>query len=340
MGLRWTINIALFLGAFALTADLIRGDRSWGMVPEIAAKAQHARTATPSYDTVFIGSSRVHRGVVPEVFDEEMARLGHPSRTYNMAWSGTHPHEANVRLRHLLADPPPRLRRVFLEMVDWDPTVDATNEITQRVIGWHETAEIWGILSSQWRDSGRSGYDLISQLRIHTEHFLAYWSNVGAGPRVWRWLFYPAPAGQRPKARAAKEHGYLAARASDARFVQSRKSFLTSLPKYRAMRAARMAGTEERTAFANRESIRAQVRLCAEHDVELVYFVPPTLRPIPPLDDLFGDGPVAPILRFDSPSTDPDLFLVANRYDRDHLNRVGASAFSKRLAARYAARKN
>lgn len=87
---RWGWPLALVLGvlSFAIVSGLIGlvtddTPRRW-KISVLGQKLAHLRQHGGDYDTLFLGSSRVHYGLDPELFDAEMARQGCRSRSFNM----------------------------------------------------------------------------------------------------------------------------------------------------------------------------------------------------------------------------------------------------------------
>ncbi|MFT7670535.1 MAG: hypothetical protein ACI8X5_003244 [Planctomycetota bacterium] len=51
-------------------------------------KLEYLSTHADDYDAIFVGSSRVHRGFVPDVFEQVMVDSGRPMRILNMGFFG------------------------------------------------------------------------------------------------------------------------------------------------------------------------------------------------------------------------------------------------------------
>lgn len=84
----WPVAVLVGLLAFALVSATIgaltdSGTRTW-RISVLAQKLEHLRHHGADYDTLFLGSSRVHYGLDPALFDAEMARQGCPARSFNM----------------------------------------------------------------------------------------------------------------------------------------------------------------------------------------------------------------------------------------------------------------
>jgi hypothetical protein len=65
-------------------------------------------------DLVFIGTSVVEHGIDPDLFDVEMARLGHRLRSYNLGTSGLAPVEMARMVERLLEAKPCCIKYVLL----------------------------------------------------------------------------------------------------------------------------------------------------------------------------------------------------------------------------------
>ena len=85
---RWPVVAACFLVPLILVAALIRvtvpanPDYAWH--PTLTAKLDHIRSTTEHYEVVFVGDSRVFRGIDPFIVQSELERLGCPASVYNL----------------------------------------------------------------------------------------------------------------------------------------------------------------------------------------------------------------------------------------------------------------
>jgi hypothetical protein len=83
------VGAAAFLGTcIALHAFLPSPN-----VQEVGTKMRFFAAHKDEFDTIFVGSSRIYRGVSPSAFDEVMGKAGVPSHTFNFDVNGMHPPE-------------------------------------------------------------------------------------------------------------------------------------------------------------------------------------------------------------------------------------------------------
>ena len=132
------------------------------------------------YDVLFVGSSRVFRGVVPEVFDREMARRGHPVRSFNFGVSGMAGYETSALARRILDDPPRRLRWVVVELDGWDPSLPPENRFKRRTVAWHDLAETLSAVRTAWA-SDRPALQRLDLTSSHLLHWAARSTGAGRG---------------------------------------------------------------------------------------------------------------------------------------------------------------
>ena len=75
---------ALSLLAFGASGEVFRRLLPWPDEAGLATKLDDYLTRAEQYDVLFLGSSRVARGIVPAVVDEVLAGSGHALRSYNL----------------------------------------------------------------------------------------------------------------------------------------------------------------------------------------------------------------------------------------------------------------
>jgi hypothetical protein len=84
----WPIVAACFLVPLVVASALLRvavppnPDYPWH--PTLTAKWDHIRSTSEHYDVVFVGDSRVFRGIDPFLVESELERLGCPASVYNL----------------------------------------------------------------------------------------------------------------------------------------------------------------------------------------------------------------------------------------------------------------
>src|SRR5947207_2206779 len=81
------IFLAALLGSGALLSEFL----PFSAVPIVREKFAYYAAHASDYDTLFIGTSRVYRGMMPEVFDRLTAEAGRPTHSFNFGVDGMFP---------------------------------------------------------------------------------------------------------------------------------------------------------------------------------------------------------------------------------------------------------
>lgn len=320
-------NLGIFAAAFGLSVALLtllaQRPAAFPQLDSFSDKLHAFAAERHVIDVIFVGSSRVQRGVVPPVFDAEMAARGLPVRSFNLGVAGMTGHEANAFVRRILAMGPARLRVVVVEAGAWDPRLPPRNRFKLRAILWHDTTETAAVLRSTLKLAAPVG-ERADLAATHLAHFAARYLALGRGGDIVRsWLASPKidPA-------MARWRGFEPYAESAYRLHPWRRRFLQNLEEYRAD-VARLVREEP------------WMRAGAEMDSTVplvVHVVPPVPRPTPELERLHADGAIPHLLRFNRPAVYPELFAVEHRFDREHLTQDGAEIWSRRLAEEMARR--
>jgi hypothetical protein len=111
LGLRALIALALLAGVDLLARALWSPEDllPWTLPEEAAYTVKVARfTQAPAPDVLFLGSSRVKQGLIPEVFAADLEqRWGHAARAFNLGLNNARAEEYLSIVRSHLPDPPP-----------------------------------------------------------------------------------------------------------------------------------------------------------------------------------------------------------------------------------------
>lgn len=335
-GLHRLFDAAVFLAAFSVTAVLVVREAGYPELGPLKEKLLYFEAHKDAYDVVFVGSSRVLRGVVPPRFDAEMAARGFPVRSFNLAVAGMEPHEANAVVRRVLAMEPAGLRWAVVELGDWDPVIRPENRFKRRAIFWHDASETVSVLRTSvlLDEPVAARADLVL---THVLHFAARSLAVGRGPDAARAIFGGEPAAAGPG--LVRWQGFEPYTETSYRFNPLRRRFLERLDEYRAA-VRRLADGDETAASPepyDTAALRAQVDMIRRAGVEPVHLIPPAPRATPGLERLAREEGAAALLAFNRPRDYPQLFAVESRFDREHLTQVAAEELTRLLAARFAA---
>jgi len=300
------------------------------------------------YDVLFFGSSRIDRGVIPARFDREMARRGHPVRSFNFGVPGMGAHETSALVRQVLERKPRRLRWVVVELEGWSAALPEPNRFKRRTVAWHDPAETASVLRTlaMTPDPAVESAGPAERLELAWSHLLhlgAWGTGAGRG-RHW------VEAARRAERRGRDAPDYADGGGFEP-FSESaygtpsthpfRRRFLELVPVYRqaVARLTEADGPDGAAAPLERstaEAFERQVVSIRRAGAEPVHVVTPTVRPMPGLGRLAEAVGGPSVLVFNDPERYPELFVVENRFDAEHLTTRGAELFTEHLADRFA----
>lgn len=339
--LRHLALFAVWLLGFALGASAVGRVAGTPLDPAIAARLRHLASHPGEYDTLFFGSSLTHRSVDPAVFDAEMAALGRPTRSFNLAFPGMRPHETDALLRRVLESRPRGLRHVVIELADWTPEIPGAGRFTARAIAWHDSFEVLSVLRSLWRWQAPLP-EKLALARTHLLHWAAGMTGVGRAADALR---PGGPATEQPPEQIEREiagrgfRGFEPEEYREGPTALHRRKFLASLDAYRRAVAGLHEANAARTSLArfNVEAVEAQVDAVRAAGALPVFLIPPLAEPTPELHELGRAGIVPTLLSFSDPVAYPALFEPERRFDLRHLDSEGSRLFTRLLARQFAA---
>ncbi|NOT28941.1 MAG: hypothetical protein HOP15_00675 [Planctomycetes bacterium] len=286
-----------------------------------AQKFAHFRAHADEYDLVYVGTSRVFRGFDPATFDQTLAELGHPLRSYNFGLVGMGYLEQRFIVDWILALRPARLRWLLLEPCErsapWIARPIAlghASTLTLRDVAWHTPAIAALGLRAAWR-SDQSPATKLRYVRMHLLHAAHRLCNLGVGAGLLARLLAPLrlpallPAGFEGRAEAPTPSDSNEVRVAAPEPESSATSDLPWRTQTALAERARAAGVVTR------------------------FVIPPTSKPLLVFKQARDSGAL-PNLRVYPLSTFPEI-LASQRtyfYDPDHMNARGAALFTRRLA--------
>ncbi len=335
---------ACFGAAFVASALLIGPRLPFPDVPAAAAKhawfAEHGRR----YDTLFLGSSRIEVQIVPAVFNQRTAELGHPLAAFNAGISAMTPPEDAFFFDHLARCPHDPLRWVFIELQPVWLEPDRARRDGGRLAYWHDwerSVVLWQCFVPEWqralsrvgqkKQRGRPWADRFAKLAkplgqawVHAGLSLEHAVHLGAAvpPLARAVLRAPGPApteGDGWVKTPEVIHG--------ADLADYQRTYAERLASPQVAKPGSPAG-----AFALRRLLEKVARLGATP----VLLVPPTTSPwrFEPPPDIRQS---CLILDFSDPRAYPELFALENRLDGTHLSAAGALVFTRLVAEHFAA---
>lgn len=338
------LTAACFVGAFGGSAHFIGARLPFPDVPEAGEKHRWFAEHGDRYDTIFLGSSRVRFQIVPAVFNQRAAELGHPLTSFNAGVSAMNPPEDAFFFDHLMRAPHPRLRWVFVELMPVWLKADAGRRNGGRLAYWHDwersvimwesfTAELAKTRKLFGKKSERRK-PWIVRLALYREPVELYWEHV----RLWLQCatnlgaaipFTTADAGGSPSSASVVEDGWV--RHPDtmegAALADYQDTYAERLKTPQIAKPGNPAGAT---------ALRRMLDKVARAGATPVLVIPPTTSPTrfePPADIQQS----CIVLDFSDPRKYPELFAPVNRLDSTHLSAAGAPVYSRLVAERFAA---
>jgi hypothetical protein len=324
--------LASCIAAFLVTAAAIRGLLPWPAEGSLDARWRHFQANVGAYDVVFVGSSNIARAIDPAVFDAELARLGHPVRSYNLAADNMQPTEADFVLREVMGQSASRVRWAVIELLEFAPRgMIATNPFTDRAIYWHDGLGLLGAL----RRVAASVEPIGAKLQLgwlHVRHAAWRASNFGrAEGSIAALRRGPDPLDETVAAaggfEALDDRPDPSAERVRRRFLASVPVYLAGLPQVDVRNRVPAIAPADEVA-----RVRAQAAWLRASGIEPLYVIPPLPGASPELYAIAREPGMPAVTALNSPARFPDLYEPAHRYDATHVNRAGAARASVRLA--------
>jgi len=334
-------SLALFAVSFALVTLALRALLPHGGARELAdAKVERFARERDAYTLVFAGSSRVHRGFVPEVFDARTAAAGVPTRSFNFGAPGSRAFEIERLLERVGELAPARLDFVLVDPEGIALLRDERNALARQVIEWHDPAatlrlsrwiadaglpysQLWTALAPHWKSCAYNVFNIGRSQRL-VDAALGEWRT----DEIERELVGPRLDGYAPLGDDSEELGR-----RGQRFQKRRERYLTQLEDYKALRVG--DGQADAFALEMYREIRARIE---ELGARAVFVTQPALYLQEDLIKAAQAGEIPLLLRFDDAERFAELYAPERRYDETHLNDEGARLFTEALADEFVAR--
>src|SRR4051812_35293746 len=87
-------NFAIALAALVSSCLTIHALRPFPDIPKLTPKLRYFTAHKDEFDTIFIGSSHVFRGIVPKAFDSATGSAALPTHSFNFGLDGMQPPES------------------------------------------------------------------------------------------------------------------------------------------------------------------------------------------------------------------------------------------------------
>lgn len=321
--------VTIFLFSLFAAAAVLRRFLPFPPIDGIEPKLAWLTVHGARYDTLFVGSSRIFEGVVPQEFDAVMKGAGRPTQSFNLAYKGMRPPENSYVLEQALAEKrqwrfvimeadeiPVKIRRemqgtrrgaYWCDLRRMQALAEQAMEVTEADRGW----------SAYWR--GRRG--LRREMPRHLIPFLFWATNLGRGDALFSLRSESRDWG---KWLGSRRDGYAEESRETMALGKVERFVSTWQPKDEVSRRASEASQR---LFAEME------RRIAAAGGQMILLIPPRFEGSSNLPDP-KRFPHLVVLDFSDPRRYPELYEARHRSDPDHLNADGALIFTRLLATR------
>ncbi len=328
---RFTLLCSVF-GVSLLTASTgLRRLHARPLPFEVRLKIDDFARQGPVYNTLFFGSSRIYRHVIPAVFDQEVQKQaqGMMANSYNFAFDGMRPPESFYYARKILAQSPP-LKWVFIELCPFHTPLNEQNAQGERTVGWHDLSNTMLIIRQLLSEKSREGK--ISTINFHLQSLLIRSVNLSGGVDLLRRLQGIESGTLRIPAEWRGHRGYAVNKSAP---IEGAK-----LSKFEAAldRTKTPAFSPRPLPPLMREPLISLINEVRSRGATPIFVVPPTIYPAENLASLRAQGMDAEMISLSDPVRFPELYVATERADYDHLIGDGPRVFTLALAREFAAR--
>ncbi len=330
--------VALALVSFETVAA---GLRALTPLPEefgLRAKFDWFAEHKDEFDVLFLGSSRVFRGIDPRIVDAELAAEGVPLRTFNFGVGGLRRFEACYVMHRLLELGPARLSTVVVEAEPWEPSTEfLMNTWSSRMVAWHDLEHTRLALVSVMAEDA----PLAARIRkgwTHVQLFAMRLHVMGQGSRIVLDLLgrsrdpWNRSMSADEIARAAGYQAYEEIADAPVNAWQEAIAKDAEWPAKVMGHVARENDAAPDLARYNFAALRAQVGAIRAAGAEWIALSMPGNEGGPDDAALHARGDVPRYLDFNRPGRYPEYWTPQARFDDLHLSRSGAQEFSRALA--------
>ena len=329
--MKW-LNAFSFAAGYALIATALMHMMPPVRPSQLGAKLDWLADHGAKFDTFFIGSSRVHRQIVPDIFDSEMAAHGLKTSSYNLAGDGMRPPEDEFVMEHAFANRTAPLRLLLVECNFVELKIPDGDAGTSRAIYWHDAARmkrLWRCCWSSGRGFTVSDYATrawkgVRQFPAHIQHWIWSSGRLGLGNDLLTATFLGAPP--RDDTRELGASGYRPPKAVPPMNGSALRDYEKDLAAVR--KNPPQHSTED---YESQAALAWKKQLAEKLGARLVLIASPypKSKTFAPRDDIT-------FLDFSDPNRYPELYVPEHRRDHGHLNVRGSEIYTRHIARQIA----
>lgn len=309
----------------------------WPAARGVAIKRAWWEANKDSVDVVLLGSSRVARGYVSSIIEEQLAQAGRPLTVFNFGTIGMDAYESDHLLEWLLSTQPARLAWVVLEPESWRPERPAKiAHLAARDVYWRNSRLTRTALASisltgaPWDVQLDSAEEQLARYAMRT-------LNIGAARWWLEQSLDPPHDKEDPTAEAVAQH-----RGWQPYDEEHGANFEATVAAWDELglaspfgeRLAKLTALKPRPsllATTNVDAVIAQVEAVAAAGARAIHVIGPSVREKPWIAALDRAGHLSALINYQDPERYPELFDPHLRYDVDHMNLAGAERLSRLL---------
>lgn len=339
-----------FLIALASTsfATVAAGVRAFVPLPAgygLRAKLEHIAKHPDAYDTLFVGSSIVFRGIEPDTVELAFKNRGATVRVFNLGIPGLHAFELDYVLRYL-TDVGVSAERLFVEHIPRQAQSLDPEKLTDRSIYWRTAPVTWAALRTIAL-SDRSPWDKTTTAWLQVRLMMRRYGNHAIGKDLVRAAIGPDDAFDylRPQ-ELIEQRGYQDPDTlSTQKSATRRRIFLEQgeLYKERVQSTVSLLNVwrddpspERVLRHYDTEGVRQQFAATQAIAKEVTVVIGPVLTNADKALALEQVTAYPRVLSLCDPLAYPILYARDLRFDHAHMNRRGAEHFSRTLVNLYA----
>ncbi len=322
--LLYSINVFVCCVFLSVTCLILHKLLSRPVVPAVTSKLEYFAANRESFSAIFIGSSRICHGISPAIFDKAMRADGYEVRSFNFGVDGMLPPESFALLDEVLQKPSTKLKWIFMELTPINPNIHYHHQGTVRALWWHD----WTNTQFAMREAASNirANSLFPQLEQMTEHlslFSLNYLHLGRG-------LDPMPMESTGDFPAVENAGFIALAGTQFKSARQREKYPHEIEELKSF-----SGDSYRNDTTSIEAFDRTIETIKKHRLTLIFVIAPTAyRAI----DFLPDQSIPHVtFAFNDPQKFPELYQIDWRFDTDHLNEAGATAFTKALASRFRA---
>lgn len=318
---RGFLDVGIAVLAFVLVCAGLNALLPFPEIDVVSAEIRFFKEHRDEFDTVFIGSSRIHHQVSPAIFDRVMSEAGHPTRTFNFGINGMFPPESGYVLERLLSTKPRRLKWVFIELDELETRRIPKAEASRRSLYWHDWKRTSLVLRKVLADDDQK--DARDLFFFHGALFAKNFTNIGRKIDLTWWSSHLGKKTAPPKTLGRDGDGYV---------PQTRKMSEAEAVAYEAGLERAVAQAESRPVSPSTEqAYREWADEVRRAGATPIFLVTPT-TPQTKLQFRSESGIAGAVMRFNDAKGYPQLYRNEIRVDADHLNETGAEEFTRLIA--------